>query len=428
MNMGNIIQHYNFNDTSKYERSYKLNTTIDKLNEIQTEERKGSFSVVEDCAAMVEISELAKAMYESSVGTQKQEKEENEALAEPAKQKESAPNEEISGKQEKVNPSDDKNKYAGLSGVEREVKELEDYIASHPVDTSLDLLRKGSLSKNIDGNSINLVDHALVKAENEYTEAFASVSKDFADFSMKITYGDYSNNDVSINDLNLDAIDKMEQTYQSYKDQIQANYKGAEADKYLSKLDDVYNSVFAEKIIKPIKEAYDDKLVFFKPDSEETVKSIKAASTDKEHLQEMISGYLTNQSIKEHQYNVLSDKTSTFYDMVNNKSMWHDSETIKNILTDTMNAYSSVKEIKPDSSEYQSAKKAADAVAKKVSDQYAESVEYRMEKLGLSKNGINVEEDQSSQKSIDDYITNSSNGMFMVDFSKISDLSILKVN
>lgn len=337
--MENIIEHYSMHDLSAYGQNHKLNTSIDNLNEMQTEERKGSFAkVLKDDAATVEISELAKTMY--------------------------------------TNATDESTKQE-------------------------------------------------VKLNNEYSDAFTSASKDFADFSMKITYGDYNGNDVSAKDLNLDAIDKMEDVYKSYKKQIQSNYEGDEREQYMSKLDEVYNSVFTENIINPIKSAYDDKLTFLQPDSVETMQSIKATATSKDSLQEMISGYVTNQSIKEKQYNILEEGTQAFYNMANDASAWHDSDAIKNTLTDTMNVYSSVKDVKLNSSEYQSAKAAADAIAKKVSDQYAESLKYKEDKLGLTKNGVNIELSQDVQKSINDYITNSSSGMFMVDFSKIPDLDTL---
>lgn len=382
--MSNTIQHYYFNDTSKYGESLKLGTDISKLNEKQTGDRKGSFAVIaRDDAATIEISELAKIMYATA---------------------------------------------SDVSNAEREQKELEDYIASHPADTSIDVLRNGSLLKQANEGAIRVVDEAMIAAEKEYTNAFSDAAKGFSDFSMKITYGDYNSNDISVKDMKFDAIDKMEDVYNSYKEQIQLNYEGDEKEKYLSKLDDVYNTVFAEKIIEPVKNAYDDKLTFFKPDSEESVKSIKAASYSKESLQEMISGYMTNQSLNRRQYAALSDGTKAFYDMAENTSLWHDTNAIKSILTDTMNAYSSVKEIKSESSEYLFAKAAADGIARTFSDKYAESMEYKAEKLGFKKNGKDTEWSQIANNVVNDYIDDTSSGIFTIDFSRIKDWSSIMEN
>lgn len=171
--MGNTIQHYVLRDMSLYGNSIKLNTSMEKLNEMQTEERKGSFAVAENCAATVEISEMAKAMYES--------------LTEVPKQKVSdvyaGTYDKVSDKQEKAVMSVDKTKYEDLSGVEREIKELEDYIASHPVDTSIDLLRNGSLSKL--AGSDHVVDLSQIQAENEDTEAFMPASEEKKDSLLK---------------------------------------------------------------------------------------------------------------------------------------------------------------------------------------------------------------------------------------------------
>lgn len=380
--MSNTIQHYSFNDTSSYGKNIKLNINIDELNSKQNEDRKGSFAVVDrNDVATVEISEIARTMY-GAVSN-------------------------VSKKQERV------------SGAEREQKELEEWIATHPADRSIDLMRNGNLVQQINGNAVNLVDEALIAAENEYTKAFVGVAEDFADFSMKITYGNYSSNDVSVNDLNFGTIDKMEELYQSYKKQIQSNYEGDERTKYLNKLDEVYNAVFAEKIINPVKSAYDDKIIFFEPDSEETVKSIRAASASKETLNEMVSNYVANQAVNKKQYTALSDGTKSFYDMVNDTSLWHDTAKVRSILTDSMNVYSSVKEVKADSSVYLSAKSAADEIAKEISDKYAENLEYKAEMIGLKKDG----EDTEWSKILNAALTNTSSGMFMIDFSKIMDLS-----
>jgi hypothetical protein len=68
------------------------------------------------------------------------------------------------------------------------------------------------------------VNSPIFKAESEYGEAFNAVTADFADFGGKITMGAYDKNDVSINDINLDAVDKLNSLYDSYKEKINSEY------------------------------------------------------------------------------------------------------------------------------------------------------------------------------------------------------------
>jgi hypothetical protein len=72
-------------------------------------------------------------------------------------------------------------------------------------------------------------------------------------------------------------------------------------------LDRQYDEVFEKNILGPIKNAYDLKLYYNKPDSEETMKSIQAASTDKSRLEEMVSNYFANQSMKQKYTDILTD-------------------------------------------------------------------------------------------------------------------------
>lgn len=415
--MSSTIQNYYFKDLSSYGKGIRLNTSISELMKRQNGGSKGSLKIISrDDAATVEISELARTMYGASKSIS-----EKQEPADQASQKQE-PADQASQKQEPADTaSGQTDPYDGLSGVERELKELEDYIAAHPADASIDVLRNGSL-RGTEGK--HLADHALDAAEKEYTEAFADAAEGFADFSMKITYGNYSGNDVSVNDLNPEAVDKMEAVYQSYKKQIESEYEGEDRAGYLSRLDEAYNAVFEEKIISPVKSAYDDKLVFFKPDSEETIRSIRAASESKESLQEMISGYAANQAVNRKQYTALSDGTRDFYDLADNKSLWHDTAAVRGILTDSMNVYASVKEVRTGAPDYLSAKAAADKIAKKISDQYAENLAYQAEKLGFKKDG----EDMEWSKVSDEIFTGTASGMFMIDFSKITDLSILMEN
>jgi hypothetical protein len=235
--------------------------------------------------------------------------------------------------------------------------------------------------------------------------------------------GAYDKNDVSINDINLDAVDKLNSLYDSYKEKINSEYAGDERTQYLDALDRQYDEVFEKNILKPIKSAYDLKLYYNKPDSEETMKSIQAASTDKSRLEEMVSSYFANQSMKQKYTDILTEGTQSFYDLAADKSMWHNSDAVKTALTDSMNVYSSVTEYKTDSAEYLSAKAAADAAAKKISDVYAEQLAYREDRLGFKINGADTEYGENAAKPLENYINATSNGMFVLDFSKIENLS-----
>jgi hypothetical protein len=127
--------------------------------------------------------------------------------------------------------------------------------------------------------------------------------------------------------------------------------------------------------------------------------------------------------MKQKYTDILTEGTQSFYDLTADKSMWHDSKAVKTVLTDSMNAYASVTEYKVDSAEYSSAKAAADAAAKKISDAYAEQLAYREDRIGFKINGADTEYGENAGKSLSDYIDTTSNGMFVLDFSKIENLS-----
>lgn len=402
MNMSSAIQNLGSKDLSRLYEKIQLHTDIDTLNARQSEENMGGLSIVSQSdAATLRISQSARTLYEKSAAGEVGENSETSAT----------------DTADTVSAGSTNNAYEGLSAVEREIKELEDYIASHPQNVTNNAWSRGSLLE-MAMNAVDADDFALYKAERTYQESFSNAAAEFADFSMKITYGDYSNNDVSVSDLNFSAIDQMEELYNSYKEQIESDYEGEEKTAYLGKLDDAYNTAFAEYIIDPIKGAFDHKLTFFQPDDEETMRSIKVATSSQERLQTLISGYFANQSALKRQYTILSDGTKDFYSLAEDTSSWHDSAAIKNILTDSMNVYSSVKDVDVSSSAYLSAKSAADALAKQISDAYAENVEYRDEKLGLTENG----EDTNW---LTDYAADLSSGIVMLDFSKIENFSAI---
>lgn len=391
--MNNVIQHYSFNDTSSYGKSIKLNTSMQELNRRQKEIRKSSACsiVSRDDAATVEISELARTLYQTSPNEGKKEQPIEDARA-------------------------DAEKYKGLSNQEREMKELEDYIAGHQPDGSVDLLRKDSLVGRAGRNAAPLVDEALIRAEKEFTETLSAAADGFADFSQKITYGDYRGNDVSEKDLNFDALDQMENIYQSYKQQIETSYEGDEKAKYLSKLDDVYNTVFAEKIIDPVKGAYDDKFTFFQPDSEESTSTINGTFENMDSFQNYLSSYMTNQEINRRQSAALTEGTKAFYNMANDTSLWHNTDAVKNILNDSMKAYASVKEVISDSGDYLSAKDAADKIAKSISDKYAQSLQYKVGMKELEDTDTVIKNTKWNEFFANS-ITSTQSGMITVNFS-----------
>jgi hypothetical protein len=380
----------------------KLNTSIEELNEKQGN-TENHLKVLGNDAASLEISELARMMYASS----------------------DLGNQTAADTQSSQTTAGEKTGYEGLSSAEREVKELEDWIASHPVDKSIDMAHMTGSLKEMQAAAVNLSDNPVTQAGNTYRSAFSDAAAAFADFSGKITSGAYSQNDVSVSDLNFDALDQMQQLYKDYESSINASYTGSEREAYLNQLNQAYDQAFQSQILDPIKKAYDDKLYFYRPDSEETMSSIRATSTSMDNLNTMVSNYLASQAIDRKYTDILTDGTKDFYALANDSSKWHDTDQIKNVLTDSMNVYSSVKEVTAGSAEREAAKAAADAAAKKISDQYAEQLAYREEKLGLTKNGELVYDESEQATSISNYITGGTGGFYVLDFGKIPDIESL---
>jgi hypothetical protein len=432
--MSNTIQSLKMHDVKT--SNYQVN--LEKFMERKDKQENSTLRVLSlDDAASVEISQLARAMYEAREAVPAVPTAEVENAVD-AETDENATSEAVTAKPEDgaaetVTQKDDKyasfkaqndyTKYDGLSSAQKEQKELEDYVTYLNSHTEkIDLLRDNT-SITVAGEEPVDVNSPIFKAESEYGEVFNAVTADFADFGGKITMGAYDKNDVSINDINLDVVDKLNSLYDSYKEKINSEYDGDERTQYLDALDRQYDEMFEKNILGPIKSAYDLKLYYNKPDSEETMKSIQAASTDKSRLEEMVSNYFTNQSMKQKYTDILTEGTQSFYDLAADKSLWHNSETVKAALTDSMNVYSSVTEYKADSAEYSSAKAAADAAAKKISDAYAEQLAYREDRIGFKINGADTEYGENTGKSLSDYIDTTSNGMFVLDFSKIENLS-----
>lgn len=265
--------------------------------------------------------------------------------------------------------------------------------------------------------SSSIVSHTRKAAEDnitkEYMQALSNAADGFADFSEKVTKGAYKgyefkkyvggyyrSHDVSASDMNLDVIDQMESIYQSYKGQIESSYEGDERDGQLAKLDDAYHTVFTNKIINPVRDAYDAKLDFFHPDSEDTTSTLQGVFGSVESFQSYISNYMTNQAINRQQTAILKNGTKAFYDMAENTSLWHDSATVKKILKESMDIYSSVKEIPHHSDAYRSAKASADEIAKRISDMYAQN---------LNEHKVEIKDEKEGEKDTkwDEFLSNS---------------------
>lgn len=233
---------------------------------------------------------------------------------------------------------------------------------------------------------------------------------------MKIAYGDYKKGDVSVNNLNFDALDKMEEVYQSYCEKIQSAYNGEERTEYLNKLEDAYETIFTDKILNPVKGAYDDKFSYF-----EFGNDIQIYSGSKETVVREASKNLVRAAACKEQYEALWEGTKCFYDLADDVSSWHDTVKVRKALKDSMHVYSSIKDIKTDSSNYLSAKAEADKIAKEISDRYAESHKYYLNekdvKTGLKKEekGITLNEILNAEVQMD------SSGKYMIDLKKFAD-------
>lgn len=362
-----------------YKRPIKLNKSIDELNAMQKDREDNVRIMSAEDAATVEISDTAKALYSSS--------------------------------------SADKKTVADESAADREIRELEEWIRDHSqVDESQDLLRRNVRLSDTQASAVDVSGLPETDPSKIYTQAFSDAADGFADFSEKITMGDYSSNDVSTENLNFEVLDDMENMYQTYKSQIEADYSGAEKEDRLSKLDDAYNKVYQEKILNPIKGAYDDKLYFFMVDSEETTRSIIAESESMEHLQEMVSNYVTNQNINRMQKRALTEGIKEFYDLYNDPSKWHDTEDVKSVMTKTMDSYSSFTEVSSRSSMYLSAKRAADAIAKTISDKYAAEHGFDPERYGYSQ-----DDENTSTNGVSSAVQHVA-GLYRLEFKNIEDL------
>jgi hypothetical protein len=233
--MSNTIQSLKMHDVKT--SNYQIN--LEKFMERKDKQENSTLRVLSlDDAASVEISQLARAMYEAREAVPKAPATEEENAVE-AKTNENAASEAVTtkpedGAAEAVTQKDDPyasfkaqndyTKYDGLSSAQKEQKELEDYVAYLNSHTEkIDLLRDNK-SINVTGEEPVDVNSPIFKAESEYGEAFNAVTADFADFGGKITMGAYDKNDVSINDINLDAVDKLNSLYDSYKEKINSEY------------------------------------------------------------------------------------------------------------------------------------------------------------------------------------------------------------
>lgn len=266
----------------------------------------------------------------------------------------------------------------------------------------------------------------LDNAKQQYTDAFSQIADKAVDFDGKITYGSY-NTDVSIKDINLDAVDKMNDTYDSYKKAIESNYIGAEKDAYMRRLDDAYNDAFSSNILKPVQDEIKQKMYSVRPQSEEIFKSWKIYTVDKDTLSSIVSDEVALNRAKNTQYKKLQEGTSDFTSLLSDPSKWHDTNAVRSSLTKAMNAYSSTNtQISLQSVAGTKDREYANAISKKISDQYAAS--HQLKDLGSNSDAVKNSTDGMSEKSIQSlfkqqHLLLNSKNIWFIDFSQINDLA-----
>jgi predicted transcriptional regulator len=194
--MSNTIQSLKMHDVKP--SNYQIN--LEKFMERKDKQENSTLRVLSlDDAASVEISQLARAMYEARKAVPAAE-EENEVEAETNEKAASEaaaakPEDGTDGATEAVAKNDnlyasfkaknDYSKYDGLSSVQKEQKELEDYVAYLNSHTEkIDLIRDNKRI-TVTGEEPVDVNSPIVKAESEYGEAFNAATVDFADFGGK---------------------------------------------------------------------------------------------------------------------------------------------------------------------------------------------------------------------------------------------------
>lgn len=266
----------------------------------------------------------------------------------------------------------------------------------------------------------------LDAAKQEYSDAFSQIADKAVDFDGKITYGSYDT-DVSIKDIDLDAIGKMNDTYDSYKKDIESKYIGAEKDAYMERLDDAYNDAFSSKILKPVQDEIKQKLYSVRPQSEETFKSWKIYTVDKDTLSSIVSDEVALNRAKNTQYKKLQEGTSDFTSLLSDPSKWHDTEAVKSSLTKAMNAYSETNtHISLQSVAGTKDREYANAISKKISDQYAAS--HQLKDLGSDSDAVKSSTDGMSDTSIQSLLKQqhellNSKNIWFLDFNQISNLA-----
>jgi hypothetical protein len=173
--------------------TYKLD--VEKFLERKDKQENSTLRVLSlDDAASVEISQLARAMYEAREATPATPTAEAENAAE-AETDETAATETVTANQEEETAAatetvtqkndlyssfkaqNDYSNYDGLSSAQKEQKELEDYVAYINANTEkTDLLRDNTSITANGGEPVN-VNSPLVKAESEYGEVFKFETK-----------------------------------------------------------------------------------------------------------------------------------------------------------------------------------------------------------------------------------------------------------
>lgn len=267
---------------------------------------------------------------------------------------------------------------------------------------------------------------SLDAAAKAYREAFDAAADGFADFSDKITIGDYNHDDVSAEDIDLGVIDRMEDLYESYQEKIRSSYSGEEMEEHLKRLDDAYNGAFESKILDPLKRIYEDKADFFHPSDVEHMGSWTMEAYDASVLLDNISNFMINEAIKRQQTGRLQEGAKDFFSLSEDSSRWHDVEDVKGVLGGFMDSYASVKQVNVSAYVSKYDKMYADALSKKLSDQYEAMLAYREERLGLGEDGEGDgnESGNAYAEALNAFPIKmaSGSGLYVVDVSKIQGL------
>lgn len=204
--------------------------------------------------------------------------------------------------------------------------------------------------------------------ENEYMDEFSEAANGFKK-SISYTYGDYSNHDFSEKDLDFEAIDRMEDTYQQKKDRILSNYSGQAQIYQTERLDKAYKKAMEKEILNPLKRAFEHKLSMF-DDGGEVVGEISAS---KDTVKDVLTHRIASKEMNAKRFEKLTNGTKDFFELLGNTELWHDTNCMKAIISKSVKQYATVTEWNTNSDEYRSAKSLAGKNAQKLMDKYGQS-------------------------------------------------------